>query len=229
MAALNDPRLNLEDIPFAQKRGWVARILHALHLLGSDNAGVVDHEIRSRDGLYHFGSLVRCTVEQRVIKKGQEAWTSSGGSMLEGFSAHPFGRNVLNNCIAAYLGNLPDSVRLIVLFGYGRNFGGASTGQPDRFSYVENVREAMESAFGQSMKKLNAVSYYNDRFIVVHVEHFSEPSNATHWIDKALNNRSRLRKLSFDAVRFALDREPTKEATAPDGNDVLETLSITTT
>jgi hypothetical protein len=55
------------------------------------------------------------------------------------------------------------------------------------------------------MTSFNETCYYNDRVTVLHLEHFSEPANASNWLDDD-HDRSRLRRKAVEAVAFARSR-----------------------
>lgn len=204
MAALANPRSRIEDIPYATKRSWVARLLHSVGLLPGSDQKHVEKQIADKGGLYHFGSLVRCTVEQKIVENGNETWITKGNGMLENFSSHPFGQEVVSRCTTNFLGSLPASVKVIVLFGLGRNLERKDSGR-NRFSYVENVKKTLERTFGRPMQMLNDLAYYNDKITVVHIEHFAEPSYATRWLSKD-HERRFLRHQAAEAVQFAISR-----------------------
>lgn len=69
-----------DEIAYKGARHNVGRILHAVGLL--ENGAKVDDLITDQKGRLAFGSLVRCTVEQRDIRKG--TWKGAGGDMLGG-------------------------------------------------------------------------------------------------------------------------------------------------
>jgi hypothetical protein len=201
VAALRDPRKTIEDIPYAGKREWVGRILHAIGCLETPTRKAVDRQINDTGGLHHFGSLVRCTVEQKVSEGNYDKWISTGNGMLENFSSHPFGRTVIANCGDRHLNNLPPSVKIIVLFGLGKNL--SRTGCD--FSYVANARQVIGEIRGRSMTPFNGVSYYDEEVVVVHTEHFSGRNHLNNWLDPK-HPRNALCHQAKSAVAFALQR-----------------------
>jgi hypothetical protein len=74
----------------------------------------VDRLIADHTGRFHFGSLVRCTVERNDLKKG---WVGTGGGMLDKFIRTAFGGAAASRCASRFLSDLPKSVKLVVLFG----------------------------------------------------------------------------------------------------------------
>lgn len=199
ITTLRDPRKTLEDVPFAGKRHYVGRILNSIGLLRRGDAQDVTREIADTSGLFHFGSIVRCTVEQKVEKDGVESWISSGSQMLESFSGHPFGRRVISNCTSAFLKGLPETVKIIVVFGLGKDK--AKGGH--EFSYVGDVRALLSRVRGGEMRWINSVSYHDDKVVVVHVEHFSGRNHLEHWLSHD-HPRRVLRFQAIEAVKFAL-------------------------
>lgn len=201
ITALGDPRKTLEDVPYAGKRHYVGRLLNSIGLMPRDAASDVTREIGDTSGIFHFGSLVRCTVEQHVENGGQQSWVSSGSQMLEKFSDHPFGRQVIRNCTNRFLKRLPASVKIVVVFGLGRDK--AKGGH--QFSYVGDVRDVFSQVRGVEMRWINPVSYCDDDLVVIHVEHFSGRNHLENWLSKTHPRRA-LRHYAIDAVKLALDR-----------------------
>ncbi len=201
VAALRDPKKTIEDIPYAGKRHYVAKILNSIGLLRGKDATDINREISDTSSIFHFGSLVRCTVEQRVWDDGVETWVSSGSQMLEKFSAHTFGQDVISNCTVRFLAQLPKTVKLIVMFGLGADL--AKGGR--RFSYVENAKKLLSEVRGHDMQWLNDVSYYDEDLVILHTDHFSGRNHLEHWLGRD-HPRRELRHQAIDAVRFAMQR-----------------------
>ncbi len=130
----------------------------------------VDKAIADKNGRFHFGSLIRCTVEQYDLKK--EKWKGSGGGMLDKFVAIPFGRKVSQQCTSRFLSNLPTETKLIIMFGLG-----------SKQNYVRESYRLFQIARPSKWQWINDVSYTDGKITVVHVEHFaSQGSHIPDWL-----------------------------------------------
>ena len=110
-----------DQIAYKGSRTAVGKILTHIGVVARPADGklgrAVDRLISDRRGRFHFGSLVRCTVERYDDKR--KAWLGSGGGMLDKFVATPFGQEVAGNCSTAFLAALPASTKLVIMFGLG--------------------------------------------------------------------------------------------------------------
>jgi hypothetical protein len=184
-------RSHHDQIAYKGSRENVGKILRRIGLLpksvNDKYAQKVDDLISDKDGMFHFGSLIRCTVEQFTEKKG---WIGSGGGMLDKFVATYFGNEVTGNCASSFL---------VVMFGLG-------TGK----NYVRASRKLIEKARNTEMKWINDVSYSDDEIVVVHVEHFAaQGSLIPQWLGDGEYKgceRSRLSALAIQGVSKALSR-----------------------
>jgi hypothetical protein len=153
---------------------------------------VVNKLIRDRNGLFHFGSLVRCTVER--FDSSEQIWKGSGGGMLDKFVGTNFGREVVSQYSSRFLGSLPSSTKLIVMFGLGT-----------KGNYVKAARRLIEVARAGAWRDVNEVAYTDGRLTVVHVEHFkSQGALIPNWLGETGHERSRLGVLARTAVAGAL-------------------------
>jgi len=157
----------------------------------------VDRMIADRNGLFHFGSLIRCSIER--YDRDEEEWTGSGGGMLDKFVSTPFGVEVAENCVSKFLVDLPKATRLIVMFGMG-----------SRQRYVEEVRRLLSSTRGNRMRQFNEVAYEDDRITVVHVEHFASQGRLIpQWLGEGEyrdHPRSEYCRLARQTVNYAIER-----------------------
>lgn len=96
-----------DEIAYKGARKNVGKILRHVGLLpgvdDDDLRQTVSRLIAQPSGRLHFGSLIRCTVEQNI----GGAWKGSGGGMLDKFTETDFGKEVTLNCITQFLGTLP--------------------------------------------------------------------------------------------------------------------------
>ena len=183
-----------DEIAYKGSRGNVAKILAHVGLLQcesqEDPKAAVDALIADRQGRFHFGSLVRCTVERRE----KDIWKGSGGGMLDKFNATLFGRDVAANCTKQFLGGLPSSTRLIVMFGMG-----------SKGNYVRASFDLYQRARPGPWRWINDVAYTDGAITVVHVEHFaSQGPLIPQWLGERDHPRQRLGAMAQSAIRVAL-------------------------
>lgn len=193
-------RSHHDQIAYKGSRENVGKILRRIGLLpksvNDKYAQKVDDLISDKDGMFHFGSLIRCTVEQFTEKKG---WIGSGGGMLDKFVATDFGNEVAGNCASSFLADMPSSVKLVVMFGLGTDK-----------NYVRASRKLIEKARNKEMKWINDVSYSDDEIVVVHVEHFAaQGSLIPQWLGDGEHEgceRSILSAMAIQGVSNAISR-----------------------
>lgn len=151
----------------------------------------VDQLIANPSGRFHFGSMVRCTVER--FDRNTNRWTGTGGGMLDKFVASTFGREVAGNCVRTFLGDLPARTKLIIMFGLG-----------SRLSYVSAARQRFIEARPGAWREINPVAYTDGRITVVHVEHFASQGRLIpDWLGENPSDRARLGELAKAAVATA--------------------------
>lgn len=185
-----------DQIAFKGSRRNVGKILKHIGLLnssaGTDLGHAVNELIENRTGRFHFGSLIRCTVEQHI--KG--AWKGSGGSMLDKFVATDFGKEVAANCSIQFLKNLPLKTKLIIMFGTGK-----------KLNYVGELFEFFKKTRGGTWQMLNDVAYTDGKVTVVHVEHFaSRGALIPQWLGEDNHRRGLNGVMAAAAVSHALHR-----------------------
>jgi hypothetical protein len=152
----------------------------------------VDRIIADKLGRFHFGSLVRCTVERK--KRG--GWTGTGGGMLDRFVASSFGAEVAGRCTATFLGRLPPSTKIVVMLGMGA--GG---------NYIFEARRLFERARPGKWSTVNQVAYTDGAITVVHVEHFkSQGALIPNWLSGNLHPRGKLGLSARSAIQAALTK-----------------------
>lgn len=150
----------------------------------------VDHIIADKAGRFHFGSLIRCTVEQKI----HGAWAGTGGGMLDKFVGSAFGAEVAGRCAATFLGTLPQSTRIVVMLGMGA--GG---------NYISAARKLFAEARPGKWATINEVSYSDGAITVVHVEHFkSQGALVPNWLSGNGHPRGKLGLAARAAIADAL-------------------------
>lgn len=182
-----------DSIAFKGGRSALAKILHHVGLIEHPSAQLVDSIIADRAGRFHFGSLVRCTVERR--KTNGTGWTGTGGDMLDRFSATPLGSRVLSNCVSQHLVSLSPKTKLIVMLGLG-----------SKQNYVRECRKAFASnRTTGTWRTVNEVAYTDGEITVVHVEHFrSQGALLPNWLAENRHPRGKFGLLARQAVKSAL-------------------------
>lgn len=178
------------QIAYKAGRGNLAKILHHIGLLSAPDSRLVDQAIADPAGRFHFGSLIRCTVEQHDPRKG---WSGTGGGMLDKFVATPFGREVLTNCSTRFLAALPNRTRLVVMLGMG-----------SKQNYIRSCQGAFAAARPGRWLTLNEVAYTDGHITVVHTEHFAaQGALIPNWLSGNGHPRGRFGLLAQEAVRAA--------------------------
>ncbi len=118
--------------------------------------------------------------------------------MLDRFLDSPFGRQVATTCDRRFLGQLPPSVRLVVMLGLGR-----------KLNYVEACRMVWEEARPGAWHQVNDVAYADGAITVVHTEHFRvQGRHLPDWLGHSDHPRARLGLLARAAVQAALTTAP---------------------
>ena len=182
-----------DAVAYKGKRDKIGAILAHLGLLPTEVPQSlkrrVDALIADRNGKFHFGSLIRCTVER--FDQKASSWTGTGGGMLDRFTATPFGLGIAERCSSRFLSALPASTRLVIMFGLGQGM-----------SYVPAARRVIERACPGPWRAENEVAYTNGSVMVVHTEHFaSQGSHLKDWIGQQGQARGRLGRAAQAAVR----------------------------
>jgi hypothetical protein len=183
------------QIAYRKGRAAVGKILAHVGLIeGGDNErlrSIVDRSIADPAGRFHFGSLIRCTVERR----DGNVWKGTGGGMLDGFVASRFGQEVATNCARRFLADLPSATRLILMFGLGT-----------KGNYVRHARSLVQQARPGRWRTVNEVAYADETVTFVHVEHFASQGNLLpRWLGEGGHPRGQLGILAREAVAGAFD------------------------
>jgi hypothetical protein len=177
-----------DQIAFKGGRANLAKILHHIGLLPEPDGRLAARAIADPHGRFHFGSLIRCTVEQNDARKG---WSGTGGGMLDKFVATPFGQQVLSQCSTRFLAALPTATRLVVMLGMG-----------SKGNYVTACRKAFATARPGQWRMINEVAYTDGRITVVHTEHFaSQGRYIPDWLSGGAHERGRLGDLAREGVQ----------------------------
>lgn len=187
-----------DQIAYKGHRGNVGKILAHVGLLPQaathDYGQAVDRLIADKSGKFHFSSFIRCTVERFDEKTNK--WKGSGGGMLDRFVATPFGRGVATQCATKFLGALPPTTKLVVMFGLGSNL-----------NYVDAALDVYKLARPGNWRRLNDVSYADEVITVVHVEHFaSQGALIPDWLGTTNKPRAHLGRQAQQSISAALSR-----------------------
>lgn len=184
------------EIAYKGSRTAVGKILVHIGVVpqptNDDYKGMVDRLISNKTDRFHFGSLVRCTVERYDGKT--RAWKGSGGGMLDKFMGTPFGNEVATNCTAQFLGALPVKTKLVVMFGLGK-----------KLNYIGAARKLVEASRPGKWTTVNEVAYSDGYVTFVHVEHFaSQGALIPNWLGVNDHPRSKYGLQARDAAQAAL-------------------------
>jgi hypothetical protein len=185
-----------DAIAFKGSRLNVGKILAHIGVLkkglNQELTAQVDQAIANPSGRFHFGSLIRCTVERYDEKSTN--WKGSGGGMLDKFVATSFGQTVASNCTKTFLGNLASPTKLVIMFGLG-----------SKQNYVRESYKLFKAARPGSWKWINGISYTDGAITVVHVEHFAaQGALIPNWLGKNDHPRSEFGLMARSAVAAAL-------------------------
>jgi hypothetical protein len=184
-----------DEIAYKGSRQNVGKILSHIGVLPASTSKevgrLVSEAIADKSGRFHFGSLIRCTVERYDDKSS--SWKGSGGGMLDKFVGTSFGQSVAKNCTERFLGRLPSQTKLVVMFGLG-----------SKLNYVQESFKLYQAARGGTWKWVNDAAYSDGKIVVVHVEHFaSQGALIPQWLGQVDHQRSRLGKMAQTAVQLA--------------------------
>jgi hypothetical protein len=181
------------SIAFKGGRASLAKILHHVGLIEMPAADIIDRAVADPNGRFHFGSLIRCTVEGRHGPGG--TWTGTGGGMLDKFVATTFGRDVLRACTRRHLGILMPNTKLVLMLGMG-----------SRGNYIRECRRTFAAARpGSTWSNLNEVSYTDGSITVVHTEHFkSQGALLPNWLSETGHPRGQLGLWAREGVAHGL-------------------------
>lgn len=171
-----------EDIAFARGRKALGRILNTLDLLPVGRS--VDDLIAAPDGPMAFGSLIRCSVAK---SDGKGGWFQSGGDILGSCLADRSFGDIITNCIRRHLGDLPDSLKLVVMLGNGAG-------------YIDGCRRAIVSV-RSGIRSVNDVAYGDDQVMFVHTIHFAAQGRLVpEWCEATEGTQAQKRKLAQQAI-----------------------------
>ena len=113
---------------------------------------------------------------------------------MDKFMGEGFGKEIATNCAMQFLGELPASTKLVIMFGLGT-----------KLNYVREARKLIMAARPGNWRTVNEVAYSDGRVMVVHVEHFaSQGALIPNWLGQNDHERSRLGQKAREAVQKAL-------------------------
>ncbi len=185
-----------DEIAYYTKRLNVGKILAHVGLLEkgdkSSLKNSVDKAIADPNGRFHFGSLIRCKVEQ-LNSKGE--WVGTGGGMLDKFVATDFGEKVSQECSSRFLGSLSPKTKLVIMFGMGT-----------KQNYVRESYKLFQYARPSKWEWLiKDISYTDNKITVVHVEHFAiQGAHLSNWLGEKPDKRNKLGHEAKLSVQHAL-------------------------
>jgi hypothetical protein len=184
-----------DEIAYKGQRHNIAKIFGHIGLLAPDDVSAesISKLISDPSGRFHFGSLIRCTVERNEAG----SWKGANGNMLSGFVGSDFGKGIAENCVDEHLGHLPPSVKLVLLFGYGANM-----------AYFKTLKSMLPRLKKGKWQSINEVAYTDGKVTYVHLEHFASQGNLIpEWMGAKPGMRRRLGLAAKEAVHAALAPE----------------------
>lgn len=198
VCALSERKCTHEEIAFKGSLPKIGEILTHIEVVEEPEDGkfgkMIYRHICDRNGRFHFGSLVRCSVERKDEKGG---WKERHGNLGK-FVRSKFGKVVAGNCVSRFLGELPAKTKLVVLFGCSDD-------------YVEAVRELVKETRRGEWDDFNEIAYTDGKVMFVHVVHFTAyPKEISNWLgknDSPAEEKGRKGRLAKEAVHFALSRK----------------------
>lgn len=187
-------RATHDEIAYKGSRSNVGKILAHIGVLSNlkdqNYTESINNAIADKFGKFHFGSLIRCTVERYDEKESK--WKGSGGGMLDKFIATSFGQRVTKNCTENFLIDLPSQTKLVVMFGLGT-----------KLNYVKTSFDLYKTARGGNWTWLNEIAYTDGKIVVVHVEHFaSQGALIPQWLGRGNHPRSNYGHQAQEAVKY---------------------------
>jgi hypothetical protein len=148
---------SFEEVAFAGMRPRLTQALRAIGILTDQEC--VDDKIQNPDSNISFGSLIRCSVSRRDIKKslekGFDVFACTGPLIKKSFSEIP---EVINRCADTFLSNLPKSVKGVFFLG-----------NDDK--YVTSCQAVLQRKFSADFKRINSMSVFADNRVWVHLAH----------------------------------------------------------
>lgn len=169
------PGLSFDEIAFKGMRSNLTKILVKLGLL--DEFDDVGRHIAKGEKDFAFGSLIRCSISQWDKKK--DAFTKSGGSILQNCMKNRSTRDVAERCADTFLVSLPERTEIVVLLG-------------NEAKYVHACFELIQKSRGEA-ERINSVAYRSKGVLFVHVIHAgAQGSLVPDWLNGLKSQRTNL-------------------------------------
>ena len=193
VCALKARRYPHEEIAFRGSLPKIGQILAHIEVVDEPEDGkfgkMIYRHICDRNGRFHFGSLVRCSVERKDDIGG---WKGRHGNLGK-FLRSEFGKKVAGNCASQFLGTLPAKTKLVIMFGCSDD-------------YVHAVRELVENTRRGNLDIYNEIAYTDGKVMFVHVVHFTAyPKEISNWLgknDSPAEEKGRKGRLAKEAVHL---------------------------
>ncbi|QLH71840.1 hypothetical protein [Rhodopseudomonas palustris] len=181
-----------DEVAFKGGRTNLSTILETLGV--KSKYWPIDELISCQNGNFAFGSLVRCSVKKRSGDK----WLMSGKDIMSSCLQDNEMGDVIENCVSQYIGQLPASVRLVVMLG-------------NDLKYIAGCYAAIRKV-RPHLKTINAVAYGDDQVTFIHTVHFkAQGSLVPNWSTGTPGNSKKLetdqplkRELAKEAVSKAI-------------------------
>ena len=165
-------------------RPELIKILQKLQLLNQTDH--VENRINSKEEIFHFASLFRCSVS--MWDKNKNQYSKSGGGILEKFLKTEKTDLIAKNCINQYFNRIPEQTKLIVLLG-------------NSDKYIDGCMSLFKNEHS-NINRINEVAYGNDKTTWVHVIHAkARGSYVPQWLEGKDAAIGRKLKPAIDAVQ----------------------------
>lgn len=154
---------DFDRVPFKDCRPRLRRSLAAIGIMAAD--ADIDRAMSRDEQRYAWGSLVRCSLSGWDDER--QAYGCSTKQVLPAFK-HADASRFLRACMQRYLGDLPTSVRIVVLLGSDEN-------------YIRVIRAELQRLHGAHYAPVNAMAHQVGRTLYVHTAH---PSPLNGYFDR---------------------------------------------
>ena len=146
---------DFDKVAFAGARRRLQRVFETLKIMPNDRG--IDDLLTARERTFGIASLVRCSF---CKIKGNKCITS--GEVIPTAFSNPLTKEIIQRCAAAFLSNLPDRLRLVVLLGTSD-------------IYIERTRSIISNLY-TNFASVNECAFYTGRILWIYAAHPS-PGN----------------------------------------------------
>lgn len=193
-----------DQVAFDRLRGNLAKILDTLGVPRLDQS--MDELLTARAKGFGFSSIARCSLG---IKEAGVFKTS--GKIMSVAVDDPWASQVLSRCASTYLGNMPASVRRVVLLG-------------NSDAYIKGMRRLLNRLF-DDYASINPMAFRAaGRTWAFTVHPAAQGNRVKEWLADGEDQSSGLkREQAIHAIRRSLEGDPVKAATTIGRRSVFKT------